>query len=276
MSRTIIPTEALDHGDHRRYHRGCHCTLCTAAACAQASKWKYLRATGRGSFVSAKPAVAHIWALRMAGLPDRLIAQRAGVGEAHLHQVLIAKKIRYYTAAKILAVPVPEATSTRNGAFIPNVGTIRRLRALSADGWPTPWLDSRLKTGEGYVAYLMRQELGRTIRLFTAVAVKDACAELAGQEPESFGVLHRSAKAVRAKAAAKGWAGTAYWDAEDFDDPDFQPALDDGNRRALAAARRADIEHLAAFAIPPHEIAARLDMSADYVHDKIRDMRKAA
>ncbi len=70
----------------------------------------------------------------------------------------------------------------------------------------------------------------------------------------------------------------AAWD-DNIDDPAATPETDQNvvdldNRRELAALRRAEIEHLASFNIPEHEIANRLGMSRDYVHDLLRDMRK--
>lgn len=83
----------------------------------------------------------------------------------------------------------------------------------------------------------------------------------------------------RQRAMSRGWRDPQWW--EDYghiDDPAFDPdqaerALD---RREQAALRRAEIEHLAAFNVHETEIAHRLGMDATYVHDLIRDMKKAA
>lgn len=267
MTRIVAPIEALDHGDHRRYHRGCRCTACTTAASTEAAKWKYLRATGRGSIVSTTRTIAHIWALRTAGMPDQEIADTAGVGFARLHQILVAKRIRYYTAAKILAVPIPEAASTRNGAFVSNLGTLRRLRAMTADGWPAPYIEDRIGTGDGYVAYLLRRPAGGTVRLFTASAVRRLCDELAGKSPEEHGVLPRAAAAARDKAADKDWPGTDYWDQEDYDDPDFIPATTDD------VSKRIDVTHLLSCGISNDEVMARTGASIAYVRDIAAELR---
>jgi AraC-like DNA-binding protein len=89
-----------------------------------------------------------------------------------------------------------------------------------------------------------------------------------------------SALKTRNKARREGWPDPLWWeDMGHIDDPDFDPAAAverELNRDELAALRRQEIAHLAAFGIPEHEIAQRLGMSPHYVHDLIRDRLSTA
>ncbi|MFC4512589.1 hypothetical protein [Streptomyces ehimensis] len=274
-SRTVA-----DHGDVRRYQHGCRCRPCTTAATAAAKKRKYLRETGRGSMVPSDKVIARIWRLRAAGLSDAEIQTAAKIGPAHLYQIVNrTASVHHSTANRILAVPVPAPSGqpSGNGARVPALGTRRRLRALSAEGWPGKALDKHLATGDGYTSYLLRSE-GSTVRLFTADGVRLMCDQLRGLRPEEHGVLPSVAAQTRARAEAKGWAGLAYWDDDDFDNPDFRPATSDEGLSFIQLGRRRheEIAHLASFGVPEAEIADRLGMTPKYVHDTLRNMRKSA
>ncbi|MGK5730220.1 hypothetical protein [Streptomyces sp. URMC 124] len=271
-------SESVDHGDVRRYQRGCRCRPCTTAATAAAKRWKYLRETGRGSLVPSDKVIARIWRLRAVGLTDAEIQNAAKIGSGHLYQIINSKAlVLRSTATRILAVPVPAPSGqpSRNGAHVPALGTRRRLRALTAEGWPAKTLDKHLATGDGYISYLIRGE-GGTVRLFTADGVRLLCGRLQRTQPEEHGVLPGVAAQTRARAEAKGWASLAYWDEDDFDNPDFTPATSDEGLSfiQLGRQRRAEISHLASFGVPEAEIATRLDMPPKYVHDILREFSK--
>lgn len=273
--RQPIPAENFDHGDARRYRRGCTCRPCTDAATAEARRWKYLRQTGRSGIVASNKVIAHVWKLRAAGMTDLEIQAQARLSRPHLYQIIRqGGTVRHTTATRIMAIPVPEITGpSRNGTHVPILGTKRRLQTLNAEGWPCKELDRRLDTGCGYTAYLIRVATD-TVRLSTADTVLHAYRDLASLLPEEHGVTAVNAKLTCARAAAKQWARAAYWDEGDFDDPDFTPATDDDqlSRTELGALRRAEIEHLITFNLSNAEIAARLDMAEGYVRDIAREI----
>lgn len=265
--RVRQPGPLPDHGDARRYRRGCNCQLCTSAATAEAKKWEYLRSIGRSSFVSPGPAIARIWALRAAGMTDHEIDAAADLKSGRLNFIIrTGKPIRHFTAARILAIPVPDHTGepTKNGAFVPSLGTVRRLQALTADGWPAKELEQRLGTGQGYVSYFLRGQAGSTVRLFTAASVRRLCHDLEGTEPQG----NRGAiTAARKRAARNNWAGTSYWDDDDYDNPDFVPATTD------AVSKRIDVTHLLSCGISNEEVMARTGASIAYVRDIAAELR---
>lgn len=276
--RQPIPADAFDHGDVRRYRRGCTCRACVTAATAEHAKWAYLRQTGRGGHVPADKAIAHIWKLRAAGMTDAEIRTAAELAPPHLYQILRTQApLLHSTATRILQVPVPERADgpTRNGAGVPGLGTRRRLQALTADGWPAKVLDRHCDTGSGYTAYLLRGDANGTIRMSTADTVHAVYDELAGQHPEDHGVPASLAKQARERAAAKGWAGSGYWDDDEFDNPNYTPATTDRElkRDELAAFRRAEIEHLEQFNLSEHEIADRLGMAYTTVRNIVLEIR---
>jgi hypothetical protein len=269
--RQAIPAEAFEHGDARRYRRGCTCRPCTDAATAESRRWKYLRDTGRGGITPAQKVIGHIWRLRAAGMTDREIYTKAELSPPHLYQIIrCGGTVRHFTASRILGIPVPASVGpSRNGAQVPILGTRRRLQTLNAEGWPCKELDRRLDTGTGYTAYLLRVD-SETVRLSTADNVRFTYRELVALLPEEQGVTAGNAKQTRARAAAKGWSRAAYWDYEDFDDPGFTPATE------KATTRRQDIAENANWVmrttgLDRQATAERLGIHKSYLDHAFRD-----
>src|SRR5690606_7931686 len=74
----------------------------------------------------------------------------------------------------------------------------------------------------------------------------------------------------------KGWHGPLAWD--DIDDPNAQPEAAQPDELELkrndrASVRRAEIEHLAAFNVSNHEIAARLNVAVSTVNAILLELR---
>ncbi|MEK9524070.1 hypothetical protein MIU24_32555 [Streptomyces venezuelae] len=271
--RVRQPGPMPDHGDARRYRRGCICRRCTSAATAEAKKWKFHRDNGRSGFVPAEQVIRHVWRLRYAGVTDAEIREMARLAPPHLYQIIRTQApVRHSTAARIFAIPVPDASAapTRNGAFIPSLGTIRRLQALTAEGWPARELEKRLRVGTGYVAYLLR-ESGDTVRLFTAAAIRSLYGELEGLSPEAQGVPRSAAQAARNRASKKGWPTAAYWDADDFDNPAFLPATGSTPRYIELAENGLELERVEGYT--RQQAADRLGVSKDALQQAISRYR---
>ncbi|WP_031189868.1 MULTISPECIES: hypothetical protein [Streptomyces] len=269
MSRKAIPAEAFEHGDPRRYRRGCHCRPCTKGASADARRRRYLRANGRGTLHAPDRAAAHITRLRDAGMQDLHICKDARISPATLYDIMRGqRRVHYAVEARILRVTVPSAQEGRSGSHIDACGTRRRLRALAAEGWPAAELARRIGRDKQYVVYLQLGHGGGTVRRWVANYVHDLYERLNGLKPEQEGVRPALARATRDRAAAKGWLGTGYWDIDEIDDPDFEPASGEPrSRNELAALRRTEVEHLLRFNLSEHEIAARLDMAYSTVRN---------
>lgn len=272
--RVRQPGPMPDHGDARRYRRGCTCTPCTTAATAESRKWKYLRDNGRSAFVPAERVIRHVWRLRYAGMTDLEIRTLAKLSPPHLYQIIRTNApVRYSTAGRIFSIAVPETGNpSRNGAFVPALGTIRRLQTLTAEGWSARELEKRLRTGNGYVAYLLR-ESGDTIRLFTAAAVRSLYSELEGTAPEAHGVTPLAARRARARAVKQGWPLAAYWDDDDFDNPAFKPATGPTPRFIELAENGLELERIEGYT--RQQAADRLGVSKDALQQAISRYRAA-
>lgn len=214
--------------------------------------------------VPATEAAQHIARLRST-MSWSDLATSAGTSACHLRRILngLEPRINRVTHNKILAV----GATPGGWIFVDAIGTRRRIQALQAIGHSQEAIAKQAGSCQHRI-YMISGGHVATVRLHLAERIAEAYRLLSPVE----GTSTRS----RNNAARNGWPGPAFWDDDDFDNPDFRPAIDDGNRNAQAAARLADIAHLASWDIPAHEIAARLDMSADYVTTKLRELRAAA
>jgi AraC-like DNA-binding protein len=233
------------------------------------SRIRLERHRGEQRRIDATQTRAHIERLLGAQWTQAKIARAAGVYHRSIGGILegqptVSKRI----ALAILSIPVgPPPGGDRD---VNATGTIRRIRALIAIGYSGAYIAESIGMYPTALNKIARGELSR-VRAVTATAVARKYRQLSRTPGPS----------VRARNDARrnGWYGPAAWD--DIDDPDALPETGDATeesigRRELAVLRRTEIEHLATFNLPEHEIADRLGMSRDYVHDLIRDMGKAA
>ncbi|OLZ72531.1 hypothetical protein AVW11_03825 [Streptomyces amritsarensis] len=228
--------------------------------------------------VDAEPARRHIRALMAAGVSADRAAHHAGLKRCDVTDLLYSikgrppsRRIRETKAQKILAVEARNVVTGRVNA----TGTRRRIQALMAMGWPQVHLAAQIPCHDRYVSEIVRCQDGVLSR--TAHRVATAYDRLWNQDPVQHGVPADRANYVRRLAARRGWPPPAAWDDDVIDDPQASPAaVTEMNRRELAAYRRQEIAHLTSYGVAEAEIAARLDLGAEYVHDLIRDLRKAA
>lgn len=261
MSRPAIPAEAFEHGDPRRYRRGCRCRQCTDGVTAEVRQGRFLRATGRGRSTTPERAARHIAYLRDANMPDKEIMADALISQDVLYRIVRQEgTIRRSTEIRVLAVKPRDTELPGSGNHIPGLGTVRRLRALAADGWTAAELGRRSGKAKQFIVYLQNQAGEITVRRWVADYVTTLYTELAGLKPEEHGITAHFAQRTRDRAAAKGWVGTAYWDDEEFENPDFIPVANiEFKRDDTAALRRDEIEHFAWHGDTPEQIRARLD-----------------
>lgn len=273
MSRRPIPAEAFNHGDSRRYRRGCRCRPCTDAVNADTRRRTYLRATGRSSLTTPHRAAAHIKMLRAAGMQDRDIKAAANIVADVLYRITRSEgRIHCSTERRILAV-TPTKSSVGCGSHISGLGTVRRLQSLAADGWTATELARRAGKHKQFIVHLQNSAPSQ-VRLWVAAYVRELYSELKELTPEEAGLNPARIARGKALAASKGWLGRDYWDEEDFDDPAFQPAASDNlPRNDLAAVRRSDVEHLDSFGVSPDEIARRLGMAESTVKGIVKELR---
>lgn len=269
MTRPLPP-----HGDYRRYWRGCRCRDCRTAAVARARHCAYLRDTGRPYLRDATTAADHLTRLRAAGMSDNAISAAAHITDPHLRQIIRRQhRIHADTERRILAVPIPPpGTPHASHVRVPAHGTIRRLRALVADGWPTDELAQRLDWHTPYLRCVLQGQ--RAVELRTLAAVRTLHAELGTKRPEEHGVPPARAARARQYAARKQWRDSVWWeDWGGIDDPAAPETEEQEKREEAARTLAADIRHLASFGVNEEEIARRVGRSRSYVHAQIVGIR---
>lgn len=122
------------------------------------------------------------------------------------------------TAAKILAVTPSNITSGRIDA----TGTLRRIRALVAIGWPLERIGPHASLSAENMSALAHRKY---VLASTARNVAAAYELLRDQKPAKHGVDKRNITRARKRAAANRWAPPSYWDQypDCIDDPHFTP-----------------------------------------------------
>lgn len=254
------------HGSESRY-RTCRCTDCRRAQTQACQRRELAHLAGRSPLFPREVLAAHIERLHKSGMCTTNIARQAGVPEATLRDFVRGRtqRIGREQALKVMAVP---AGSLDVLAWHQPIGTERRVRALYARGHSSDAIAAETGLSRSVISAIAHGHK-RRLSGYTVQAVAAAYPRLAARTGTSAPSL---------RAAKKGnWPGPGWWDDETIDDPAARPeqAVEMG-RNELAAYRRQEIAHLAGFGIPERDIAARLDMAPDYVHDLIRDMRTAA
>ena len=277
MTRKTIPAESFEHGDPRRYRRGCRCDLCKKGVTAANRRQSYLRATGRGIQRSPSRAADHILQLRAAGMGDAAIRAQARICGDVLYRVLRrAGAIHANTEQRILAVPVPARRLndvSQSHAYVPAIGTLRRLRALIAAGWYPAELARRLQRDKQYVVYLASGRGGDKVAQFFAEEIDRLYRSLSLLIPEEHGVGSYYARRARESAARNEWLGPGYWDDDEIDDPDFQPATAPTLRYVQLAEDGLELEQSQGYT--RQQAAARLGVSKDALQQAISRYRAA-
>ncbi|WP_068059164.1 hypothetical protein [Nocardia xishanensis] len=173
-------------------------------------EWRKLN--GIPSVVDATPILAHILELKALGLTDSMIARAAECSSRSIGFIVdgTTKVVRVPLAGRILAVNhLPDPRQH----WVLTVGARRRIRALSAIGWPTKMLASRLGMSS-------RHKLNESIKsgymTYTRWAqIRDLYDELSGTPGPSPKSVERSQQLMHAPPLA--------WDGIDIDHPHSQP-----------------------------------------------------
>lgn len=173
----------------------------------------------------------HIEALLAAGVTQSQIALEAGVNLKTIGWILSGRaeagvppgyRIGRVHVARIraIAVPVVLHAGVADSGSVAAVGTVRRLRALVAAGYPVEELAARLSVTQEWVAEVIgerRQEvlagLARTV------------AELF----DSLQMIPGPSASAREFASARGWAPPLAWDEDSLDEE--SAAANTGSRK---------------------------------------------
>lgn len=228
--------------------------------------------------VDARPVRAHVQTLVAAGATPRGIAVQAQVNEKAVRHLLPAThggrwprkhRVLKENARRILAVTVDDVTAPR----LNPTGTVRRIQALVADGWPMNHLAPRLDLSPNYVWQLLkraRTEPDITVAASTARKVGAAYEDLRGKRPTRHGVSKQSRDGARQHAAARSWPDSRYWaDRMDvIDDPHFEP-LYGVTRREIVAQDAGWL--MRTNGLDKKAAAERLGVDKSYIEHAFRD-----
>ena len=180
-------------------------------------------------YVDPTPVRTHVHALQAAGLGERRIAELAGLHRTHITSVIHGRsrtkpdqpstKISTRVAEAILAVPIPgnPVAVAAAGVRIDSTGTVRRLQALVALGYPAASLGERIGVSVSNTAHTLRATQV-TVRRARQVAVLY----------EQLSHVPGESKRARMRAQRQGWAPPLAWDEDTIDDPAASPVDTDG------------------------------------------------
>ncbi|MDF3308755.1 hypothetical protein P3H15_27430 [Rhodococcus sp. T2V] len=206
------------------------------------------------AYVDAQPVREHVLALREAGVGKRRMIELSGVGRNVVARLCSGrpdrpvKRVTRETADKLMSIPLPQIpwSVCADGAQIPAVGSIRRMRALVAAGYTVQFLAARLTGWETDVYRLIREDQ----KLITAARARRIA--------ELFSALQLqpgSSDYARQYAATKGWALPLEWDEDTIDDPATEPVRAAWTAASARAERVERVAELTARGLTAEEIA---------------------
>lgn len=280
------------HGTKNAYDRDhCRCHPCKAAKAAYMRELRGIQAlhewdpnqpANPTDLVDAEPIRQHIRRLSEAGIGWKRVAEVAGVPNTTLSSILYPqnrktpdgcrpprKRVRRTTAEKILAVqPVPN--NYRDGAIIPQVGTMRRLQALMTLGYSAGYLGTHLgidKTNMLRFVHGKHQVTLRTARKVAALYEQLSATPRKATTPGEASTITRTKK----YAQKRGYAPPLAWD--NIDDPTETPQ---GIRPKTSHPWKVeDVEHLLEMGVSPQQIVARLGVHRDSIRLRLQRAHRA-
>jgi hypothetical protein len=241
--------------DHEKFLRRGLCHACYER------RRKRLHAAGRweSRYVDSEPVRRHVNALRDTGMGTRTMAELAGVNRTCLRVLLIGhtgrppgKRILTENAKAILAVKIPDVphrvAKSRN--LIDSIGTVRRMQALVAFGYPRAYLAQRLGLGPNALRWLAKPEL---------IRVRAQTARRAEALFNTLQLTPGPSRQAREEGRRRGWLLPFEWDEDELDQ--FIIRIDDDDDQAepeqpLTFTEK--VEELRYLGYGDIEIAARL------------------
>lgn len=169
---------------------------------------------------------------RRYGMSDRMIGEQAGVPDSLPSKVRRGKikTMHRDSFVKVMSLKPerPKVTWSEKrgkvgaGPYVDSTGTVRRMQALRADGFPGWLLGERLGVSYEAVAQLAKSQRKVVMRT-TRAAVARLYAELEGKTPQDFGVGSPQAGKCATFARRNGYVPRSCWDSDTIDDPKAEP-----------------------------------------------------
>lgn len=253
------------HGTEARYQGAinrpaCRCRKCVTAWTQAGQRRLLAHLSGQPPKIPTGGVTAHLKQLLAAGMSFSAIARAAGVSRDTVteHARGTHPFIRRSRAARILAVRPEHADPS---CLVSALGTRRRIQTLYAAGYGSYLIAKNAGITPRGIDYILNGTR-TTVTITTRNIIADTYQQLADKPVTNARTQRR--------AEAEGWPGPAYWDDDDFDDPDFEPAT------KKVTTKRQDIAENANFVMTTtgldrHATAQRLGVHKSYLDHAFRD-----
>lgn len=228
-TQAVEQVTGRDHGYARYKLDGCRCYTCGWAVATYNDQREHAMRRGTWQpWADAEPTRQHLRNLQACSIGLRRIATLAGVDRKRLQAILTGRpergtgpqeKIRPALAAAILAIE-PDSGNVAEHTPVDATGTLRRLQALVAVGWPQAQLAARLGMAPGNFSALLDRS---QVTAVTACAVRALFDQLWNADPAMHGVGAQAVSRARNHARTNGWAPVGAWDEDTIDDPAASP-----------------------------------------------------
>jgi AraC-like DNA-binding protein len=236
-------------------------------AAVKAGQWQPL--------VDATAVREHLLVLGDRGVTIHRAAELAGLSPRSLHPLFPPKTgrrrpvrhtVHAHVAEKVLAIDPDIAAPAKIDA----TGTIRRIQALVATGWPMLHVATHIGIAPTYVsAIIKRAAEDRPVLSATAHKVAAAYEQLKDRNPAQHGIQPGQIKRAKAFAAANRWAPTHYWAThiDAIDDPHFEPQYGINKGQILADDAR---WLMSVSGLNRDQVAERLGITRSYLETTLR------
>lgn len=213
------------HGYAKYKLDGCRCYVCGYARSQyEENRTKAITAGTWQPWADAEPVRVHIRHLQSCSMGLRTIAAAANVDRKRLQGVLNGRpdrgtgpqeKVRPALAAAVLAVE-PTLENLAPATLISPLGTLRRVHALVAVGWPQRHLAAHLGMRPTNFGAMLACDHVLVRRALEVRAMYEA---LWRADPAEHGATKGGIERAKRYAAERRWAPVGAWDDEAIDDP---------------------------------------------------------
>jgi hypothetical protein len=253
----------VDHvADHNCYRRGCRRDECRDADRYHRKEAELRRLRGIPGRVPGAVVAHHLCTVLASGRTRLDIAEESGVSDRAIRYILNGQKtVARPNALALLAVhPLPEP------ARVNVIGTLRRIQALAAVGWPIIWAAQQSGHSRAYIFAILAGEK-QTVSSDSANRI----AALYRTHANRIG----PSKGTRTVARRNGWHSVVAWN-DNIDDPTAEPETAEPYKPLPAGRpdtlRMAEIEHLYLLGESTDAMAKKLGGSEKYIGDQLAEV----
>jgi hypothetical protein len=202
----------MQHPSLTCYRRGCRQEECVTYNAHYDKRLRYDHARGISRIVDSTQAVEWLRYMLATGTTIHAMSRDMGYTDPNaLRALLRRKRIHRTTHDRIMALR-PAPYDSPKTAWVPAVGTIRRIHALAAIGWPAVEVIKRTGINQSTISDISTKRVS-WVHAATALAVRRVFEELSST---NGGDVRSMTKAKKLR-----WAPPAAWD--DIDNPLEKP-----------------------------------------------------